>query len=120
MGGCYGCCTYEVDNLVGIVDCNKLQLIGRVEDVMDIEPLADKWRSFGWNVVEIDGNDMNSILEALGEIRNVSGKPSVILANTIKGKGVSFMEDVVAWHSKAPNDEEAKRAIEEIMEGAAV
>lgn len=110
----------KADNLVGIVDCNKLQLIGRVEEVMSIEPLADKWRSFGWNVVEIDGNDMSAVLDALDAVREVKGKPSVILANTTKGKGVSFMEDVVVWHSKAPNDEEAERAMKEIMEGAAV
>ncbi len=107
----------KVDNLVGIVDCNKLQLIGRVAEVMDIAPLADKWRAFGWNVVEINGNDMEAVLDALDAVRKVKGKPSVILADTVKGKGVSFMEDQVQWHSKAPNEEEAARAIKEIMEG---
>lgn len=107
----------KVDNLVGIVDCNKLQLIGRVEDVMNIAPLAEKWRAFGWNVLEINGNDMEAVLDALDKVRDVKGKPSVILADTVKGKGVSFMENQVQWHSKAPNEEEAARAIRELMEG---
>ena len=107
----------KVDNLVGIVDCNKLQLIGRVEEVMNIAPLAEKWRAFGWNVVEINGNDMEAVLEALESVRKVKGKPSVILADTVKGKGVSFMENQVQWHSKAPNEEEAARAIKELMGG---
>ncbi|MBQ6292571.1 MAG: transketolase [Lachnospiraceae bacterium] len=107
----------KVDNLVGFVDCNKLQLIGRVAEIIDIAPLADKWRAFGWNVVQIDGNDMEAVLDALDKVRKVKGKPSVILADTVKGKGVSFMEDQVQWHSKAPNEEEAARAIKEIMEG---
>lgn len=107
----------KVDNLVGIVDCNKLQLIGRVKEVMDIAPLAEKWRAFGWNVIEINGNDMEAVLRAFDQAREVKGKPSVILADTIKGKGVSFMEDQVQWHSKAPNEEEAARAIKELMEG---
>ena len=107
----------KVDILVGIVDCNKLQLIGPVKEVMDIAPLAEKWRAFGWNVIEINGNDMEAVLRAFDQAREVKGKPSVILADTIKGKGVSFMEDQVQWHSKAPNEEEAARAIKELMEG---
>jgi len=108
---------FKVSNLVGIVDYNRLQLTGKVEDVLTLGALADKWRAFGWNVVEINGHDMEEILDALDQIRD-SVLPSVIIAHTVKGKGVSFMEDQLAWHSTAPSDEEAAQAIGEIMKGA--
>lgn len=107
---------YGVSNLVGIVDHNKLQLTGHVDDIIGIDPLGDKWRAFGWNVVEIDGNDMRSVLDALDAIRGAD-KPSVILADTVKGKGISFMEDEVVWHSKAPNETEYTAAMEELTRG---
>jgi transketolase len=97
---------YKLDNLCGIVDRNRLQIDGWVKDVMNVEPLQDKYRSFGWHVVEIDGHDMSEILRAFEEARAVKGRPTVILAATIKGKGVDFMEDVAGWHGKAPNEEQ--------------
>jgi transketolase len=105
---------YKLDNLVGIVDCNGLQIDGKVSEVMNIEPLEDKYRSFGWDVVHIDGHDMKQVVAALENARNASGKPTVILAKTVKGKGVSFMEDVAGWHGKSPNLEETKKGLAEL------
>lgn len=96
---------YKLDNLVGIVDVNRLQIDGWVKDVMDVEPLAAKYRAFNWNVVEIDGHDMAQILEAFYIARRTEGRPTVILARTVKGKGVSFMENQAAWHGVATKDE---------------
>jgi len=106
---------YKLDNVVAIVDCNRLQIDGRVAEVMSIEPLADKYRSFGWEVVEIDGHDMNQVVSALemGK-KNKFGKPLCILASTVKGKGISFMEDVAGWHGKSPNQEELLKALVEL------
>lgn len=101
----------KVKNLIGIVDYNKLQLTDAVVDVIDVAPLADKWRAFGWNVLEIDGNNLTQVLDAFEQIRLCNNsKPSVIIADTTKGKGVSFMENQVLWHSKAPSLEEYERA----------
>jgi transketolase len=105
---------YRLDNLVGIVDVNRLQIDGKVADVMNVEPLADKYRAFGWDVVHINGHDMEQIVMALEGARAHTGKPLIILADTIKGKGVSFMEDVVGWHGKAPNQEEMLKGLEEL------
>lgn len=105
---------YNLDNLVGIVDCNGIQINGWVNDIMKLEPLADKWKAFGWHVIEIDGHDIKSILSAFHEAATIKGMPTVILAHTVKGKGVSFMEDNNAWHGKAPSDEELAQAIVEI------
>lgn len=105
---------YKLDNVCAIYDYNHLQIDGRVEDVMDVGPVADKWRAFGWNVIEIDGHDMAAITKAYDEAETVKGKPSVILANTVKGKGVSFMENVASWHGTAPNDEQLKTALMEL------
>ncbi len=105
---------YKLDNLTAILDYNKIQLDDRVSVIMDIEPIKNKWLSFGWNVIEIDGNDIEQIIEALDEIEKVRQQPSIIIANTIKGKGVSFMEDKVDWHGKAPSKEQAEQAIEEL------
>jgi transketolase len=105
---------WKVDNLTAILDRNHLQNDYCVDDEMPIEPVADKWRAFGWNVVEIDGHDMGEIVEALEGAKSFSGAPTIIVAHTVKGKGVSFMENVVEWHGKAPCQEEADQALEEI------
>ena len=107
---------YKLDNLIGIIDRNRLQIDGWVKDVMNVEPLADRYRSFGWEVVEIDGHDMKQVVEALQNAKSapVAGKPTVIIANTVKGKGVSFMENVAGWHGKAPNYDEMVKAIGEL------
>jgi transketolase len=105
---------WKLDNLTAIVDRNLLQNDACVVDVMPIEPLADKWRAFGWRVVEIDGHDMEQIVEALERAKIHKGLPTLILAHTVKGKGVSYMENVVEWHGKAPCKEEAECALEEI------
>lgn len=97
---------WELDNLCVFVDVNGLQIDGRTADVMPTEPLDEKFRAFNWNVIKIDGHDMADILAALEKARNSKGKPTVILAATVKGKGVSFMENQAGWHGKAPNDEQ--------------
>ncbi|MBN2564173.1 MAG: transketolase [Candidatus Eisenbacteria bacterium] len=97
---------HKLDNLCAVLDRNRLQIDGWVKDVMNVEPLEDKYRSFGWHVVEIDGHNISEILRAFDEAKAVKGKPTVILAATIKGKGVDFMEDIAGWHGKAPNDEQ--------------
>ncbi|MBL7210111.1 MAG: transketolase [Dehalococcoidia bacterium] len=105
---------YKIDNLTAIVDHNELQLDGRICDIMNLEPLADKWRSFNWHVLEIDGHDINQIIRAAEEARETKAKPTVIIAHTIKGKGVSFMEDNVDFHGKAPTAQEAETALKEL------
>ncbi len=105
---------YRLDNLVAIVDRNGLQIDGPTEQVMALEPLADKWRSFGWHTLVIDGHSFPAILEACEEARRVKGKPTAIIARTVKGRGVSFMENVVDWHGVAPNQEQRDRALEEL------
>ncbi len=105
---------FELDNLTAILDYNKGQIDGHVSEVMNIEPVEAKWAAFGWNVLRIDGHDMTAILSAYRLARRTKGRPTIIVADTIKGKGVSFMEDVIAWHGKAPSPEEAQRAIAEL------
>jgi len=105
---------YKLDHLVGIVDHNGLQIDGWNKDVMNLEPLPDKWRSFGWNVIEVDGHDFTQILAALEQAQSVKGQPTMIIAHTIKGKGVSFMENKVDFHGKAPTREEAEKALREL------
>ena len=105
---------HRLDNLVAIVDYNKIQSFGTVKEVLDLEPLAEKWRAFKWSAREIDGHNCNQIEEALTGVPFEQGKPSVIIAHTIKGKGVSFMENKLEWHYKAPNLEELKQAIKEL------
>jgi transketolase len=105
---------YKLDNLCGIVDKNRLQIDGWVKDVMDVDPLADKYRSFNWEVVEVDGHDMQAILRAFEKAKTVKGKPTLILAHTVKGKGVSFMENVAGWHGKSPNKEQLWQALKEL------
>ncbi len=106
----------KLDHLTAILDRNQLQQERRTEDIMPLEPLADKWRAFGWNVLEIDGHDMESILEALHEARTTPGRPTMIIAQTVKGKGVSFMENVLRFHGTAPTDEELGQALDELGE----
>lgn len=105
---------HHLDNLVAIVDYNKLQGFGAVPDVLDLAPLADKWRAFRWSVREIDGHDHSQIAQALGSVPFEQGKPSVIIAHTVKGKGVSFMENQLAWHYKSPNAEQLAQGLAEI------
>ncbi len=105
---------YKLDNVVAFVDCNNLQIDGNVEDIMGVEPLDKKWESFGWNVIKIDGHDFEEIIAALDKARETKGKPTMILAKTTKGKGVSFMENVCEFHGVAPSEEEAEKAIKEL------
>ena len=105
---------HPLDNLVVIVDYNKIQLDDFVTKVLDLEPLVDKWKSFGWAVNEIDGHDLDQIAKALDQAEAVKGTPSLIVAHTVKGKGVSFMENDPGWHGKAPKSSEAVAAIREI------
>jgi len=104
----------KLDNLVVLIDRNGIQQEGRTEDIMPLEPLADKWRAFGWHVLEIDGHDVRQVLEALAAARAVKGRPVCILARTVKGKGVSFMENVIKYHGAATTDEELSRALVEL------
>ena len=96
------------------IDYNKIQSFGRVEDVIDLEPLADKWQAFGWGVREIDGHDLDQIERAFAELPFEPGKPSCIVAHTVKGKGVSFMEDQLVWHYRAPRGELMAQALAEL------
>jgi transketolase len=105
---------YQLDNLIGIVDKNRLQIDGKVSEVMNIEPLAEKYRAFGWQVLCADGHDMQQIVDTLEMARTTVGKPTVILAETVKGKGVSFMENVAGWHGKAPSVEEMIKGLGEL------
>src|ERR1039458_1706100 len=105
---------FHLDNIVAVIDCNRLQIDGWVKDVMQVEPLAPKYSAFGWDVVRIDGHDMSQIVDAFEQARAFTGKPVVILADTIKGKGVSFMEGQPGWHGKAPNRDELERALDEL------
>jgi transketolase len=105
---------YKLDNLCAIIDFNKAQIDGFVEDVMGIEPLADKYRAFNWYVIEIDGHDMISIVEAFEQARILKGRPTAIIAHTIMGKGVSFMENKPAWHGKPPSPEQGRQALAEL------
>lgn len=105
---------YGLDNLIGVVDRNRLQIDGWVKDVMNIEPLRSKYLSFGWNVIEIDGHDMKQIVTAFDEARLVKGKPTVILADTVKGKGIDFMENVAGWHGKTPSSEEMMQGLRQL------
>ncbi len=106
--------TYRLEKLTAIIDYNKVQLDGPVRSIMDIEPLADKWKAFRWHVLEIDGHDLRAVLQAYDEAREINDRPTMIIAHTVKGKGVSFMEDTHAWHGKAPSREELERALAEL------
>lgn len=109
---------YKLDNLVAIVDSNGLQLDGFVCDVMDIEPLADKWRSFRWNVINCDGHDFEELIGAFRSAEQCKGRPTAIIADTTKGKGVSFMENQCDWHGRWPTEEETSKALNELGSAA--
>lgn len=105
---------YKLDNLCVIVDNNNLQIDGTIEEVMSSYPIDEKFKSFGFQVININGHDIEEIIKAFEVAKNVKGQPTCIIAKTIKGKGVSFMENQASWHGKAPNDEQYKQAIEEL------
>jgi transketolase len=105
---------FKVDNLTAIVDYNGMQLSGWTRDIMNLEPFTRKWQAFGWHTIDMDGHDFDQILSACQGAEKIKGKPTVIVARTIKGKGISFMENNVAFHGKAPTREEAERALKEL------
>jgi len=106
---------FALDNLCAIVDNNQVQQTGKVEDIMALSPLADKFRAFNWHAIEVDGHDHAQVLHALREAQETKGKPTAIVSHTIKGKGVSWMELNPEWHGKAPNAEQGEKAIAEIL-----
>jgi len=105
---------FKVDNLTAIVDNNGIQLSGFNRDIMNLDPLPKKWEAFGWHVIEIDGHDINQLLDAIKKAPGIKGRPTVIIAHTVKGKGVSFMENNVDFHGKAPNAEQLEKALKEL------
>lgn len=105
---------HKVDNLIAIVDRNNCQIDNRTENVMTLEPLADKWKAFNWHVLECDGNNAEDFLKTVRQAQALKGKPTVILAHTLMGKGVSFMEDDYKWHGVPPNEEQGKQALNEL------
>jgi transketolase len=107
---------FKLDNLTVIIDYNNLQLDGWCNDVMPIEPIADKWRAFNWEVLEMDGHDMGEIIKTIQFAQSIKDKPSIIIAHTIKGKGVSYMENKCEWHGKSPNDEQYDQAMRELRD----
>jgi transketolase len=105
---------HQLDNLVAIVDYNKIQSFGSVKDVLDLDPLADKFRAFRWAVKEVDGHNMQELTETFRSLPLETGRPTAIIAHTVKGKGVSFMEDQLAWHYKSPTSEQVEIALKEL------
>jgi transketolase len=105
---------YKLDNLIAILDFNGLQIDGPNSDVMTVEPVTDKWRAFGWNVVEIDGHNLGQIIDTFETAKNNVGRPTMVIAHTIKGKGVDFMENNADWHGKAPNADEVASALQSL------
>lgn len=105
---------YKLDNMIAFLDYNGLQIDGEVESVMSINPIEDKFKTFGWNVITIDGHDFDQIFAALDMAKDTVGKPTMIIAKTIKGKGVSFMENQASWHGSAPNEEQLEQALSEL------
>ncbi len=105
---------FKLDNLTAIVDKNGLQLSGKVADIMNVDPLGKKFEAFNWNVLEIDGHDLRQVYDAIQEAKAFKGKPTAIIARTVKGKGVSFMEHNVDFHGKAPNAEQLEQALKEL------
>lgn len=110
---------YNLDNLVVIVDRNDLQITGFTEDVMALEPLADKFRAFGYAVQEVNGHDIPALIAALERVPFAAGKPSLLLADTIKGRGISFIENVALWHHHVPTDDEFRIAMQELDQAEA-
>lgn len=105
---------YKCDNICGILDYNRFQIDGKTAEVMNLEPLVDKWQAFGWNTIEIDGHNMKEILNAYEMAKTIKNKPTIIIGRTIKGKGVSFMENVVDFHGRSPTKEEETKALKEL------
>jgi len=112
--GVNACAKFNLGNVTAIVDYNDVQLDGAVHEIMPMEPFADKWRSFRWNVISIDGHDVKQILEALEQAESVTNQPTVLIARTVKGKGVSFMENKAHWHGVPPNKQEYEAAMAEL------
>ena len=108
------CAHYKCDNICAILDYNGFQIDGKIKDIMNLEPIVAKWQAFGWHTIEIDGHNIDQILEAYAEAKVTKDKPSIIIAHTIKGKGVSFMENVLDFHGRAPTKEEAEKALKEL------
>ena len=104
----------KLDNICGMIDYNDIQIEGPMTKIMDISPLKEKYEAFRWNVIEVDGNDVEALLKAFKEARSFKGKPTVLICKTVPGKGVSFMEGDYCWHGKPPNEEEAKKALKEL------
>ena len=111
---------YKLDNLTAFVDYNNLQIDGNVSDIMDVASVEDKFKAFGWNVLTIDGHNFQEILDAVEKAKECKGKPTMIVANTVKGKGVDFMENVCGFHGVAPTEEETKRAIEQLEKTSSI
>jgi transketolase len=105
---------YKLDNLTAVLDHNGLQIDGKNDDIMTIEPIDQKFKAFGWHVIYADGHDFESLEKAFEDRKKISGKPAIIIAETVKGKGCSFMEGKASWHGKAPNDDEFCSALSEI------
>jgi transketolase len=108
------CSHYKLDNVCVIIDNNNLQIDGSIEEVMNSKPIDKKFESFGFNVILIDGHDYNAIYDAFEDAKKCKGKPTAIIAKTIKGKGIALMENQVGWHGKAPNDEEYKQIMKDL------
>ena len=106
---------YKLDNLTAFLDHNGLQIDGKITEVMSPEPVDEKFKAFGWHVIKIDGHDFNQIEKAVNEAKTIKEKPTIIIAETVKGKGVSFMENEAGWHGTAPNKEQAQKALEELQ-----
>jgi transketolase len=115
--GAMAAANYKLDNLVGIVDRNGLQISGTTEEVMDLKDLSSKWTSFGWEVVEVDGNNIEELLKVFYKIPAKEGKPTMVIAKTIKGKGISYMENNAKWHHGVPTEEEYNQAVKELEGG---
>lgn len=107
---------YKLDNLIGIIDRNRLQITGKTDEVMDNEPLDKKWESFGWEVIQVDGHDLEALITVFDGLPGVAGKPTMIIANTLKGKGISLAEGVPSWHHHVPNKEEYESAMKEFSQ----
>lgn len=105
---------YRIGNLTAILDYNNVQLMGNVSEIMEIAPVAEKWSSFGWEVSEVDGHNFNQIIESLYKSKEVKGKPTIIIANTTKGRGISFMQNTCKWHGSVPTQEEYIKAMAEV------
>lgn len=111
---CMAAAHYKLDNLCTVLDYNHLQIDGNIDDVISPEPFANKFESFGWNVLDVNGHDFDELRNAFNQAKNEKGKPTMIIAHTIKGKGVSFMENNYVWHGTAPNDEQYETAMKEL------